>query len=340
MNQHEATNAQKIAQDAPLSASQQAKNRLGISLSEGRENKKMKLSQVSDHLRVHHAYLQGLESGDWSKLPEDVYVMGFLRQYAALVEVDVSQDMQALKPNQYKLTKPFTMPDPPIAMNRGWAIASGACFLLLLVLFNVVDEEKEENVLPLQAQSVIPAPPSYVLSSPESNSPPISSHSPVLPEAEVLIEPESSPDPVSARVGSSEVNPPMPDSPVLEPAELESEIPEKGENTRVALVSSTPGNQLVSGHRFRLSAVDQDVWLQLHAPNGELVKEALLRAGQRMELSSGEAYLMLTSGNPLALHIEIDGQRVVEAGMLGEQNEVLHDFHLTPPEMGAGNNNE
>jgi len=311
MNSQQNTDDKQTEQETALTDAEQRNQiriLLGERLSAARESKEISLNEASERLRIHKSYLQGLESGDWSALPGEVYAMGFLRQYAALIGVNVSADIEALKPGEYKLTKPFTMPDPPIAMNRGWAIAAAACFLLLLVLFNVVDEEKEEFT-PYQ-DSQITVTPMPDLISPASIEPAPTSKAQTTPsvndKAETLIAESQTTEASEAKV----IVPP--------------EAPVQSEQSH-------------SGHQFRLTAIDQDVWLQLHAPNGNLLKEALLRSGQRMELYSDEAYLLLTSGNPLVLRIEIDGRRIVDAGTLGEKNKVLRDFRLIAPANDAGN---
>ncbi|MDQ6986427.1 MAG: DUF4115 domain-containing protein [Mariprofundaceae bacterium] len=337
MSAQKNTDDKQTEQETPLSDVEQrdqARIRLGERLSTARESKEISLNEASERLRIHKTYLQGLESGDWSALPEEVYAMGFLRQYAALLGVNVSKDIEALKPCEYKLTKPFTMPDPPIAMNRGWAIAAAACFLLLLVLFNVVDEEKEEFPFLQDLQNNIAELSLSELNPSESNS----SEQDASPEANspVLIEPAVSPKPATVRSDNIEAG----------PSTSESQNPQVTKTTAISSAESPVASPVklpkqsersTSGHQYRLTAIDQDVWLQLHAPNGDLLKEALLRSGQRMEVYSGEDFLLLTSGNPLVLRIEIDGRRVVGVGTLGEKHKVLRDFRLTPPASDTGN---
>lgn len=295
------------------------KKALGEHLRQAREGRDMTLDKVSENLRIRKAYLQGLESGDWSALPEEVYVMGFLRQYATFIGADIHTYLEDLKPAEYRLTKPFTIPDPPIAMNRGWAIAAGACFLLLFVLFNAVDDGEEP--LPRQAADIqqSPAPPAPP---PSENQPPANQPSSNPPPAEQPSAGQAAdagePEPASAP--AMRETPAAADMPAAETTQALQHAPPS---------SGSAGPVTDGRHRYRLSAVGEDVWLQLHAADGELIKEALLRAGETLNLESAGAEILLTCGNSPALRIEIDGALVFDAGQLGEKGKVLHDFHLS-----------
>ncbi|HKJ83236.1 MAG TPA: RodZ domain-containing protein [Mariprofundaceae bacterium] len=140
---------------------QEVQRDLGKRLLEARRDKGFSLAGVSEQLRIREVYLESLEQGEWSNLPEETYIRGFLRQYADLMGLDINEELDALKPDEYHLTKPFTMPDPPIAPSRKWTIAIAAVFVLLIVIFNVLRNGGDH-------QGVIapPAPP------PPANTPP------------------------------------------------------------------------------------------------------------------------------------------------------------------------
>lgn len=314
--------------------------RLGERLSQARQTHEMSLSEASERLRIRANYLEALESGDWTPLPEEVYVMGFLRQYAGLLGVDISADIEALKPGEYQLTKPFTMPDPPIAMNRAWAITAAACFFVLLILFNVVDEGEKERI-PAQPPATLPL---------------TEQQAPAQTEGQVAVMTEEPARELSAplqETDTAETNLNTPTPQAASPDEIagpDQATSVKAVSDQHAAATTAPEDQVsvvsvieheasadqsgeaaqTTYHSYQISAVDQDVWLQVHAPDGSLVKEALLRGGQSMVLSSSDAYLLLTAGNPLALSISIDGNNVAAPGTLGEKDKVLHDHRLDP----------
>jgi len=301
--------------------------RVGERLSQARQAKALSIADASDRLKIRRTYLEALESGDWSLLPEEVYIMGFLRQYTALLGVDLSDEIETLRTGEYQLTKPFTMPDPPVAMNRTWAIVAGACFLLLLILFNVVgDGEKDQSPPSTSVESL----PLETPASPESTAP---------AQAPASIEPgagtsEAAPEASSPSEGAADSAKVV--TPAFEPtkpaARATAESP-AGETGPSAPTTSPSG----TGHSFELTAVNDDVWLQLHTPDGSLLREALLRSGQSMHVTTDAEFLLLTAGNPLALSIRIDGQDVAKAGELGEKDKVLHDYRLPTNEPGTGN---
>ena len=86
-------------------------------LKKARKASGLNREEIALTLKLRPVYIESLESGDWSQMPGEVYALGFLKQYASYLDVDVSNSIEKLKTGQYKLTKPLTFPDPPIAPN-------------------------------------------------------------------------------------------------------------------------------------------------------------------------------------------------------------------------------
>lgn len=62
---------------------------LGIFLRQAREERQMTLAEAADRTKIRQAYLEAIEAGDLSSLPEDlVYVRGFVRIYAKVLGID------------------------------------------------------------------------------------------------------------------------------------------------------------------------------------------------------------------------------------------------------------
>lgn len=61
---------------------------LGEKLKKLRGDFRMSLSEISKSTRIQVKYLEYLESGEYNKLPADVYVRGFLRSYAHYLNID------------------------------------------------------------------------------------------------------------------------------------------------------------------------------------------------------------------------------------------------------------
>lgn len=60
---------------------------LGEKLKKLRSENRISLNEISKHTKIQAKYLEYLESGEYDKLPADVYVKGFLRSYASYLGV-------------------------------------------------------------------------------------------------------------------------------------------------------------------------------------------------------------------------------------------------------------
>jgi len=293
--------------DKKLSADdlkKQIQTQLGQQLRVAREHKEITITDVSAKLRISEVYLQGLESGDWSKLPEEVYVLGFLRQYSALLGKDFHEDIEALKSGEYHLTKPFTIPDPPIAPSKMWAMTAGILFVLLFILFNAVDDDGDHKMTPPETPVASTNPIPGGKSVAKERLPEATAKMNTTP-AEQPSEPSSAPDSPSTDINAEA-------------------LPQTEQKSSPPAISENP----LETHSFHLMAVDASVWLQVYTPSGTLLKEALLHPGQSLRLKSSEPFLSVTCGNAAALEIEVDGTLYAAAGTLGAPEKVLHDFKI------------
>lgn len=62
--------------------------KIGIALKEKREEKGLAISDISDSLCLRKSLVQALENGQWDMLPHEVYVRGYLKEYAQLLGID------------------------------------------------------------------------------------------------------------------------------------------------------------------------------------------------------------------------------------------------------------
>jgi len=257
-------------------------------LKHARELQGLSIEEIALSLKLRNVYLHGLESGNWDDMPGEVYAIGFLKQYAGYLNIDISESVELLKTGQYKLTKPVTFPDSPLAPSKNWVIVAALAFIVLFILFNLFDDSSSDRVSPLSEKSEVDS----------SDTP--------LTHDETTSMPEAVTDVSTTEKSAEELKP----SPVVTEEE----------------VSDTKAT-----HRYRLTAVGADVWLQLYSPDEPplLLHEALLKPGESMKLDHVSPSLLLTCGNPLALQVELDDQLIVEAGSIGEVDKVLRDFRLT-----------
>lgn len=65
--------------------------RIGEVLRKAREARGESLESISQELRIRPDYLAGLEAGDWSRFPAEVYGQGFLRTYAKYLGLNADE---------------------------------------------------------------------------------------------------------------------------------------------------------------------------------------------------------------------------------------------------------
>jgi len=263
-------------------------------LKHARELQELSIEEIALSLKLRTVYLRALESGNWDDMPGEVYAIGFLKQYAGYLNIDVSESVELLKTGQYKLTRPVTFPDSPLAPSKTWVIVAALAFIVLFILFNLFDDSDSDNVSS-QSETVEMAP---------------SSVSPMPDEA--VLAPE-----IEAKTSTTK-----------RPAEKLKPISKPASKAAEERDSDIPGI-----HLYRLTAVDADVWLQLYSPDESplLLHEALLKSGESMKFDHDSPVLLLTCGNPRALQVEIDEKLINAAGTLGKVDKVLRDFRLTAP---------
>lgn len=274
---------------------------IGAKLQQAREVKGLSQDQVVKELKFSLAFLSALESGTWSEMPGEIYALGFLRQYAALLNLDVSNDIQRIKSSTYELTTPLTYPDAPISPNRTWVVVAILLFFLIAIMTNLFNFEDVDQapVKPIEQSSIIiPAP----------------TETELAPDATLNQDVE---------VAEEQKN-------IMIETPLPALAPKESNGAKLdTLVQQPSGGQPT--HIYTFVAVSDDVWLQVYQSiEGEepkLRREVLLRMGQRFNLDS-DSTLLLTSGKPTALQVLIDNQILFEAGTLGEEDKVLKLFPL------------
>ena len=74
--------------EAPHTEYNNAAEELGQLLRHTREQRLLSIGDVSEHLKLPARQVEALENADFSKLPEAVFVRGFLRSYGRHLELD------------------------------------------------------------------------------------------------------------------------------------------------------------------------------------------------------------------------------------------------------------
>lgn len=258
------------------------------------------VEDVMRDLKLRRIYLEALESGNWDDMPGQVYALGFLRQYAAHLHLQMEDEINQLKDGQYELTKPLTYPDPPIAPARKWAVIATVFFVVLFILFNISGRHDEPQ------NSGVVIPPAPVESVPTAPAP----AAPVTEdETTTQTTAPDVPAPAALTETITETPPPAAETGPMHKVDLEAV------DSEVWLEVYLPSKE---------------------GTQGELYKQKLLQAGDHMLIETALPELLITCGNAAALRIRVDNAERVAAGSLGKPGKVIRDFRLNleSPEQG------
>ncbi len=300
---------QQHAGDAEPTVRQALLQEIGSKLAQAREACQQSIDKPARKLKLQKRHLEALESGNWDAMPDDVYVLGFLRQYSHYLNVDLTDEIHRLKNDQYTLTKPLTFPDPPVAPSRQWAWIAGIAFVLLFIVFNVTtgnfisdnNSDAESAPTPVETEGIADT---TTDANPASEATDTIKHSPAPVQSVTTT-------PVSKETSSSE-----------------TALPKKPAKP----VTHSEPQQAANKHLFRFDAVDSPVWLQISLPNangagkGRLLKEALLQPGFHVSINAETDTLWITCGNAPALRITVDGTVAAAKGSLGTGKKILRDY--------------
>ncbi len=319
-------------QPAEASGKEALLQTIGHKLSRAREAAGESIEEVVRKLKLQKRHLLALEQGDWNNMPDDVYMLGFLRQYSKYLHVDLTAEIERLKQDQYALTKPLTFPDPPVAPSRRWAWLAGIAFVLLLVLFNITTQNsrlEESDLAPVhqalqreEQADLEQIQPSPVQSDAPSSAP--ANHSHPTGSAETATTDAGRRTALlshSDSIGKTADAPPQSDN------------RNRKKQARAPSANVTATAESVT-HLFRFDAVNAPVWLQISRSDpatgkkGQLLKEVLLQSGFHTSIHEKTSALWVTCGNAPALRIFVDGHLVADAGALGGGKKVLRDFRF------------
>ncbi len=288
---------------------------IGQRLQQARQQNQLSIHDVSHRLKLRKQYLEALEAGDWQQLPGDAYAIGFLKQYARLLQLDLEQEIEQIKSGEYRLTSPLTFPDPPIAPSRKWAFAAATVFIMLFILFNV-SQVSHDHI-----DSVSDAPVTGV------------------PDIPVTTEDEA---PVVEN-SSDNVDMPLDNAAQLTTDDVETPTetpPEAASNDTAAATAITEEphkEEPTPEHEFTFEAITSDVWLEVYlvaddgVSRGERKVYRLLKKGSSSSFRSLATSIVINAGSPQGLKVSIDGQVVIAAGSAGKKTKVLRNYKLDVP---------
>jgi cytoskeleton protein RodZ len=117
--------------------------RVGDRLRAARIRAGLDLADVATKTRVPLRHLEGIEAGDYSKLPSSTYCIGFVKAYARAVGADetslahdVRRELDLVTPEQNAFVE-YEITDPARVPSRVLAWTGGVIFLLVLIGFAI-----------------------------------------------------------------------------------------------------------------------------------------------------------------------------------------------------------
>ncbi len=303
---------------------------VGRLLRDQREERGLSLSDVEKSLRIRRSHLEAIEEGRFDKLPGAAYVPAFLRAYSAHVGLDSEKVLTAYHlSGPVPIKRPIALPaDFPVVERRA-PIGLAVLTVLLVVgagyaIWNYLPREQTvvaEKVPPvpdrlLAARPADPAPaPASEPATPAATEfpasvPEVRSTSGALP-AEIWPAPRHDstiqPAPVSPPVIIAVPAPPPPvvmTAPAIGQAQA-AQPPIQVEQPRVTAqppaateeaVARPPATDVVPSLPVRIDtpiSVRNNSWVELRAPNGDVLAQTYVRAGESYLVPAGIAYRII-----------------------------------------------
>jgi len=136
---------------------------LGDELKAAREARKLTIRELADRTRISYSFLQALEEGDYSAIPGEVFVTGFLRTYARELGLDEKRVMALYRESreptvelQLSQSEPEpALAQPPIKAVRKWFVfVAVGVVLLAAAAFWLLGRTKPEGPADTSARQV------------------------------------------------------------------------------------------------------------------------------------------------------------------------------------------
>ena len=105
---------------------------IGSLLKRARMDLNEDLSRVSSNLRIRQVYLEAIENNQFSVLPGDIYVIGFIRSYSEYLNLDTEEIVNQYKNEVNQGTKKTDLIFPAFVPEHG--IPGGAILLVGLIV--------------------------------------------------------------------------------------------------------------------------------------------------------------------------------------------------------------
>jgi cytoskeleton protein RodZ len=273
----------------------------GRMLAEARESKGMTVAEVAEKLKLTPHQVEALESEDYSRLPAAVFVRGFARNYARLLNLPVDT-LPGLAQPAIVASTTITAPSEQLVLRtspvRRWLLLPLVGLLLFIVLVIALYSWLRQGEDAYLTNGVVQAP---VAPLPSVQSVPVQP----IPEQALTPVPvvEPVPTPVPTPVVPEKTDTP---SAAVVPAVLPPTAPAKA--SAVEPIAHETSAASVVKHGLSLSAQEEDSWIEIVASDQNHFSK-LLKAGEQWAVQ-GVPPLKLVIGNASHVTLTYDDKSV------------------------------
>ncbi len=304
----------------------------GALLKAGREEKNLSVADVATKLKLTARQVEALEAEDLSHLPSPVFVRGFVRNYARLVDVDADSLIAPLDV-QTTVSETITAPSAGVSFSGGglrrWVVLPlaglGLFLLLVAALYHWLRQGEDtlvvaEPAAPAQPAPAVPAPvESQTLQlAPQPQVMADGGQATVSPAAPVSPAPAPTTQPAPLPAPPAPASPPVPAKPAPAPAaglpSTPAGLPAPAAAT--APVTEKPAVKAGGAHSLRFEPA-QDAWIQVVDGKGNRFSK-LVRAGSA-ESFSGEPPFRLVVGEAARVRMSYDGHVIDLTPFIGQK---------------------
>jgi cytoskeleton protein RodZ len=332
MNAPKSPSSAQAASPAPL---------LGPTLREAREARELSLDTVADELMIRRYYLESLEDGQYRQLPERVYAVGFVQNYAQLLGLDAATLVEQFKREAYggrgaaAARMELSMPAPPsqnLLPNKSTLFVIGGLLVLILVGGIVWNTRS-----PHSAETQIPQPPAVAtndmaINSVSSSDAPPAPAAPV-PDKTAIVSSAGTVTTANPPMGAADIAAPEPAAPdfvsATPPAQASAAVP-AAETPATPATPPAAAAVAPKGTRILIEAL-QPSWVEIADADGNILFTNILRLGQALPIPD-KAGITLTTGNAAGVQIILDGKKL---GALGRTGEVKRAIALDPSKLST-----
>lgn len=121
--------------------------KIGNILKEKREEKGLTIVDISDSLCLRKSLIQAIENGNWNMLPHEIYVRGYVKEYAQLVDIndDISEELKKGVEKAPVVEIPIQQKTDPLRRHVRKRVIIYPLMFVLIIAFFVLNQVYKES---------------------------------------------------------------------------------------------------------------------------------------------------------------------------------------------------